>query len=143
MADEWNYVVLGIASVVWIASAAAVVCPSVAMIRAAICRDDMLQIRWVALGVFWLPPLAIVASGFASLDPLWRTAIWVGALGIMGAGCMTNALRCGRTHCYFTGPFFLVMALAALPEQRFDERTACIRATLFALRAGANHRSSP
>jgi hypothetical protein len=25
-----------------------------------------------------------------------------------------NALRCGRVHCYLTGPFFLLMALIAL-----------------------------
>ena len=32
----------------------------------------------------------------------------------MGAGCVANALRCGRVHCYFTGPFFLIMAIVAL-----------------------------
>jgi len=28
--------------------------------------------------------------------------------------CIVNALRCGRVHCYVTGPFFLLMALVAL-----------------------------
>lgn len=32
----------------------------------------------------------------------------------MGVACIVNALRCGRVHCYLTGPFFLVMALIAL-----------------------------
>jgi hypothetical protein len=32
----------------------------------------------------------------------------------MGMACMVNALRCGRVHCYFTGPFFFLMALVAL-----------------------------
>ena len=32
----------------------------------------------------------------------------------MGAACIANARRCGRVHCYLTGPFFLVMALVAL-----------------------------
>ena len=32
----------------------------------------------------------------------------------MGVACMVNALRCGRVHCYLTGPFFLLMALVAL-----------------------------
>jgi hypothetical protein len=32
----------------------------------------------------------------------------------MGAACMVNAFRCGRVHCYLTGPFFLVMALVTL-----------------------------
>jgi hypothetical protein len=25
--------------------------------------------------------------------------------------CIANAARCGRTHCYLTGPFFLAMAV--------------------------------
>jgi hypothetical protein len=32
----------------------------------------------------------------------------------MGAACMVNAFRCGRVHCYLTGPFFLLMALVTL-----------------------------
>jgi len=32
----------------------------------------------------------------------------------MGIACIVNALRCGRIHCYVTGPFFFLMALAAL-----------------------------
>ncbi len=32
----------------------------------------------------------------------------------MGIGCVANAVRCGRVHCYVTGPFFLVMAAVAL-----------------------------
>jgi len=32
----------------------------------------------------------------------------------MGVACIVNALRCGRVHCYLTGPFFLVMAVIAL-----------------------------
>ena len=35
-------------------------------------------------------------------------------MGVMGAGCVVNALRCGRVHCYVTGPFFLLMALLSL-----------------------------
>ena len=27
---------------------------------------------------------------------------------------MVNAARCGRVHCYLTGPFFLVMAVVTL-----------------------------
>ena len=32
----------------------------------------------------------------------------------MGVACIVNAPRCGRVHCYLTGPFFLLMALIAL-----------------------------
>jgi hypothetical protein len=27
----------------------------------------------------------------------------------MGAGCLLNARRCGRTHCRYTGPYYLAM----------------------------------
>jgi hypothetical protein len=29
----------------------------------------------------------------------------------MGGACLANAWRCARTHCRFTGPFFLMMAV--------------------------------
>ena len=79
------------------------------------CRSrDILSSPLRSFLVFWLPALAIVASGALSISIAWRTAIWVAALLIMGAGCIVNAVRCGRMHCYLTGPFFLLMALAAL-----------------------------
>lgn len=75
---------------------------------------DIFRSWWTTGAVFGLPVLAIVASGFPVVPPGWRTATWVVALIVMGAGCVINALRCGRIHCYFTGPFFLIMAVAAL-----------------------------
>jgi len=36
--------------------------------------------------------------------------MWVAALAVAGVGCVANASRCGRVHCYFTGPFFLLAA---------------------------------
>jgi hypothetical protein len=35
-------------------------------------------------------------------------------LGWMGAACLLNARRCGRTHCRYTGLFYLVMILPVL-----------------------------
>ena len=32
----------------------------------------------------------------------------------MGTVCLLNASRCGRIHCYFTGPFFIVGAVTSL-----------------------------
>jgi len=32
----------------------------------------------------------------------------------MGGACLANAGRGGRIHCYVTGPFFLLAALATL-----------------------------
>jgi hypothetical protein len=36
--------------------------------------------------------------------------VWPIILTFMGVTCLLNAHRCGRIHCYFTGPFFLVLA---------------------------------
>ena len=32
----------------------------------------------------------------------------------MGTACIANAVRCGRWHCYLTGPFFVAMAIVTL-----------------------------
>lgn len=39
---------------------------------------------------------------------------WPTLLTFMGVACLLNAGRCGRMHCYFTGPFFLLLAGAGL-----------------------------
>ena len=58
--------------------------------------------------VWGLPVAAIlVAAPFA---PPAKTLVWTGALIWMGAACLANARRCGRTHCRFTGPYFLALA---------------------------------
>ena len=75
---------------------------------------DILCNRWLACVVFWLPGIAIVAAASTGFPGAWRTAVWTVSLCIMGAGCIANALRCGRVHCYLTGPFFLLMALVTL-----------------------------
>lgn len=92
--------------------------PAVNLIRAAIrsAREsrDILRSRVVASTVFLFPALALVISGSLAVDPILHTAIWVGALVIMGVGCIANAWRCGRVHCFFTGPFFLAVAILTL-----------------------------
>jgi hypothetical protein len=71
--------------------------------------------NWVATaGFYWLPIAALFASEFFDIGQGWRTAVWVSALSTMGIACLLNARRCGRVHCYATGPFFLLMALATL-----------------------------
>ena len=60
--------------------------------------------------VAWgLPTVLLVAAIWAS-DGM-RTIVWGAALVWMGSACLLNARRCGRVHCRYTGPFFLVMAL--------------------------------
>lgn len=57
-----------------------------------------------------LPSAALLATLF--LEPPIRTVIWSAALAWMGLACLANARRCGRRHCYLTGPFFLILAAA-------------------------------
>ena len=40
--------------------------------------------------------------------------VWPAALTFMGLACLLNARRCGRVHCFVTGPFFLLLALVGL-----------------------------
>ncbi len=75
------------------------------------------QTDWVAssrgFAIAWgLPIAALIAAVF--VEPPAKPLIWAAALVWMGAACLGNAIRCGRMHCYFTGPFFLVMAVVAL-----------------------------
>ena len=62
----------------------------------------------ISLLAWWIPKAAIIVALLAPV-PL-RTAIWSTALLCMGIACILNARRCGRTHCLYTGPFYLGMA---------------------------------
>lgn len=63
-----------------------------------------------SLAILWgLPALVMLAA--LLLGPFLRAVVWSAALVWMGGACLVNARRCGRTHCRFTGPFYLLMAL--------------------------------
>lgn len=65
----------------------------------------------VGFGAVWgIPMVGLVLGGVFDL----HAYLWPPALAYMGGACLLNAMRCGRLHCYFTGPFFLATALAAL-----------------------------
>ena len=74
--------------------------------------SDILSKPELSFLLYCLPVIAIVASGYEPVSRGWRTAIWTASLAVMGGACIANASRCGRIHCYVTGPFFLVAALA-------------------------------
>ena len=56
---------------------------------------------------WWAPKGAIVGALLAPVPV--RTVVWIAALIWMGTACILNAQRCGRTHCRYTGPFYLAM----------------------------------
>lgn len=67
---------------------------------------DWLGARRTSWLVWWIPKLAMIASLLLPVPA--RTAVWVIALGWMGTACLINARRCNRTHCRYTGPYYIV-----------------------------------
>ena len=62
--------------------------------------------------IAWGIPIAgLILS--SSLVRDWMAIVWPVSLVWMGTACLLNGRRCGRRHCYTTGPFFFVMALAS------------------------------
>lgn len=71
-------------------------------------RDLTASARGLLL-VYGLPYVGILLAGnFGSLDV--TAAVWVAAFAAMGLACLWNARRCGRVHCWFVGPWFLLAA---------------------------------
>jgi hypothetical protein len=71
-------------------------------------RGDDLVHKRIGLLV-WCVPIAALIVG-----DLWVTAriwLWIPAFTVMGMACLANAARCGRVHCYLTGPVFLFAAI--------------------------------
>jgi hypothetical protein len=75
---------------------------------------DLLAISWSWLLLFCLPAITIAVTGVSAFGNRFRTIVWTTALGVLGTACSINAARCGRIHCYLTGPFFFAMAAVAL-----------------------------
>jgi hypothetical protein len=76
--------------------------------------EQSYQSRDLACGrsavLLWgLPTIALIVGAN------WRHGLllWIPAFLLMGAACLANAARCGRLHCYITGPLFMLAALYA------------------------------
>jgi hypothetical protein len=61
---------------------------------------------------WWMPHAAMLAALFLPM-PI-RAAVWTIALVWMGTACLLNARRCHRTHCRYTGPYYLAMTAPVL-----------------------------
>jgi len=79
--------------------------------------DDTRQLP-VFLLKYGIPLLVLVStqwwSEYLAANTLIISMVWVAGLTIMGLACLVNARRCGRVHCYFTGPYMLVFAIVFL-----------------------------
>lgn len=75
-------------------------------------RKDLLRSLW-ATAALWCGPWVLVVIGLFTGEAV-RTALWTFGFAAAGTACLANALRCGRRHCFYTGPVYLLAALASL-----------------------------
>ncbi len=75
---------------------------------------DLARDRRASFLIWGLPALVMVGTWPLGLGSEAHGSIWASCLSVFGFGCLANARRCGRLHCFFTGPFFLAMALVSL-----------------------------
>lgn len=79
------------------------------------CASRDLVKKPAAAWLLWGLPIAIILITGNVASAGWiLTVAWTASLVTMGVACLVNARGCGRTHCYFTGPFFLLMAIMSL-----------------------------
>jgi len=72
-------------------------------------RATAIGLDGLTLATVWGVPAATMLLALM-LEPPTRGVIWIAMLFWMGGACLANAHRCDRTHCRYTGPFFLAMA---------------------------------
>src|SRR5882762_5114727 len=73
---------------------------------------DWLGSVHTSLLAWWMPKAAILAGLFVPVSV--RAVIWIIALIWMGTACIMNARRCNRTHCRYTGPYYLLMIVPVI-----------------------------
>ena len=81
--------------------------PTVAQLDDAKASRDWLASTSSNLLAWWLPHVALLVGLFVPIPV--RVVIWTMALLWMGVACILNGRRCGRTHCRYTGPYYLAM----------------------------------
>jgi hypothetical protein len=79
--------------------------------RTAEAADWLANTRTNALA-WWLPQLAVIGALLAPMSA--RVGVWTVSLAWMGTACILNSRRCGRTHCRYTGPYYLAMIVPVI-----------------------------
>ncbi len=75
---------------------------------------DLLSHRRTTILVYVVPTVAIVATSVGWVGEVVVMVVWTLGFAVMAIACVVNAVRCGRVHCYFTGPFLVLLAAASL-----------------------------
>jgi len=81
-------------------------------VTAAQASRDWLASTSSNLLAWWIPHAALLVGVLVPI-PL-RAVIWTMALLWMGMACILNGRRCGRTHCRYTGPYYLAMIVPVI-----------------------------
>ena len=71
------------------------------------CSPNDLTGRKTAWLLWYLPIVLVIVGSSWNRGRVW---LWMPAFLVMGVGCLANAVRCRRIHCYITGPLFLLAA---------------------------------
>jgi hypothetical protein len=79
------------------------------------------RVDWSAstsrFAILWgIPIAAIIFTNFGLVNPNINALILASSLFWMGMGCVWNARSCGRRHCFYTGPWFLIVSFIPLLE---------------------------
>ncbi len=75
------------------------------------CNNDLVSSRWSLL--LWQVPMVLLLIGAFSGE-LAHTVLWTVGFAVSGVSCVVNARRCGRRHCFYTGPLYLGAAAASV-----------------------------
>lgn len=63
--------------------------------------------------VWWCLPLGVgIAANYFVSSARGIALVWMVSFVWMGTGCILNARRCRRLHCYISGPAFVLGAAA-------------------------------
>lgn len=76
-------------------------------------KNDLVKTPHTFFLLWGMPLLVLLFTSFL-VDEVLKTWTWFAALVWMGAACFINASRCARRHCYYTGPFFIIMAIIVM-----------------------------
>ena len=76
------------------------------------CAAKDLARRPLTIVLWWGLPIAIgIVSGLLRLSFRAVAGVWAAAFVWMAGGCLLNAWRCRRVHCYISGPVLLLGAI--------------------------------
>lgn len=70
-------------------------------------RNDLIANKAVWL-LWYVPAAAVLVGSSWAQGRIW---LWIPSFLVMGGACLANASRCGRLHCYVTGPLYVLAAV--------------------------------